>query len=127
MQRNHRAYRAVWTGRTSEHLSRSLARQRRVALTTSSETNPQETILHGTTKEPDGYERMIEKLAQMRKVYLRILPLTMVMYFLCYIDRINVSFAALTMNKDIGLMPGPTGSVPVHSTLAMSCSRSPAT
>ena len=39
----------------------------------------------------------------MRKVYLRILPLTMLMYFLCYIDRINVSFAALTMNKDIGL------------------------
>jgi MFS transporter, ACS family, tartrate transporter len=44
----------------------------------------------------------IEKSA-MRKVYLRILPLTVVMYFLCYIDRINVSFAALTMNKDIGL------------------------
>ncbi len=41
--------------------------------------------------------------AAMRKVYLRILPLTVVMYFLCYIDRINVSFAALTMNKDIGL------------------------
>ncbi len=44
----------------------------------------------------------IEKAA-MRKVYLRILPLTVVMYFLCYIDRINVSFAALTMNKAIGL------------------------
>lgn len=44
----------------------------------------------------------IEKSA-MRKVYLRLLPLTMIMYFLCYIDRINVSFAALTMNKDIGL------------------------
>jgi ACS family tartrate transporter-like MFS transporter len=44
----------------------------------------------------------IEKSA-MWKVYLRILPLTVVMYFLCYIDRINVSFAALTMNKDIGL------------------------
>jgi MFS transporter, ACS family, tartrate transporter len=44
----------------------------------------------------------IEKAA-MRKVYLRILPLTVVMYFLCYIDRINVSFAALTMNNDIGL------------------------
>jgi ACS family tartrate transporter-like MFS transporter len=44
----------------------------------------------------------IEKAA-MRKVYLRILPITVVMYFLCYIDRINVSFAALTMNKDIGL------------------------
>jgi ACS family tartrate transporter-like MFS transporter len=39
----------------------------------------------------------------MRKVYLHILPITVVMYFLCYIDRINVSFATLTMNKDIGL------------------------
>jgi ACS family tartrate transporter-like MFS transporter len=47
-------------------------------------------------------DNAIEKAA-MRKVYLRILPLTVLMYFLCYIDRINVSFAALTMNKDIGL------------------------
>ena len=27
----------------------------------------------------------------------------MLVYFFCYLDRINVSFAALTMNKDIGL------------------------
>jgi ACS family tartrate transporter-like MFS transporter len=48
---------------------------------------------------------MNDKIAKstMTKVYLRLLPLTVVMYFLCYIDRINVSFAALTMNKDIGL------------------------
>ena len=46
--------------------------------------------------------RTVEQSA-MRKVYLRLLPLTMLMYLLCYIDRINVSFAALTMNKDIGL------------------------
>ena len=39
----------------------------------------------------------------MRKIYLRILPLTMLLYLLCYIDRINVGFAALTMNKDVGL------------------------
>ena len=39
----------------------------------------------------------------MRKVCLRIIPLTMLMYFLAYIDRINVSFAALTMNRDIGM------------------------
>jgi ACS family tartrate transporter-like MFS transporter len=50
----------------------------------------------------------IEKAA-MRKVYLRLLPLTMLMYFLCYIDRINVSFAALTMNKDIGLTAAAYG------------------
>jgi ACS family tartrate transporter-like MFS transporter len=39
----------------------------------------------------------------MRKVYLRLLPLAVVVYFFCYLDRINVSFAALQMNKDIGL------------------------
>jgi ACS family tartrate transporter-like MFS transporter len=39
----------------------------------------------------------------MRKVYWRLLPFAIVTYFLCYLDRINVSFAALTMNKDLGL------------------------
>jgi len=39
----------------------------------------------------------------MRKVYRRLLPLTILVYFLCYLDRINVGFAALTMNKDLGL------------------------
>jgi ACS family tartrate transporter-like MFS transporter len=37
-----------------------------------------------------------------RKVYLRLLPLLFVCYFICYLDRINVGFAALTMNKDLG-------------------------
>lgn len=41
--------------------------------------------------------------ATMRKVYLRILPFAALTYFFCYLDRINISFAALTMNKDIGL------------------------
>jgi MFS transporter, ACS family, tartrate transporter len=39
----------------------------------------------------------------MRKVYLRVLPIAVVSYFFCYLDRINVGFAALTMNKDLGL------------------------
>jgi MFS transporter, ACS family, tartrate transporter len=39
----------------------------------------------------------------LRKVYWRLLPLALVSYFMCYLDRINVGFAALTMNKDIGL------------------------
>jgi MFS transporter, ACS family, tartrate transporter len=41
--------------------------------------------------------------ATMRKVYLRILPFAALTYFFCYLDRINISFAALTMNKDLGL------------------------
>src|SRR5438270_12634099 len=56
----------------------------------------------------DAMDDAIGKAA-MRKVYWRLLPLTMLMYFLCYIDRINVSFAALTMNKDIGLTAAAYG------------------
>ena len=39
----------------------------------------------------------------MKKVYLRLLPFCFILYFICYLDRVNVGFAALTMNKDIGL------------------------
>jgi ACS family tartrate transporter-like MFS transporter len=45
----------------------------------------------------------------MRKVYMRLLPLAMVVYFCCYLDRINVSFAALQMNADIGLTAAAYG------------------
>jgi ACS family tartrate transporter-like MFS transporter len=44
-----------------------------------------------------------------RKVYWRLLPLAILTYFLCYLDRINVGFAALTMNKDLGLDPATYG------------------
>jgi ACS family tartrate transporter-like MFS transporter len=45
----------------------------------------------------------------MRKAYLRLLPLAMIVYFFCYLDRINVSFAALQMNADIGLTAAAYG------------------
>ena len=38
-----------------------------------------------------------------RKALLRLMPLLLLSYFLAYIDRMNVGFAALTMNKEIGL------------------------
>lgn len=41
--------------------------------------------------------------ATLRKVYLRLVPFCFLLYILCYVDRINVSFAALTMNRDLGL------------------------
>src|SRR6201985_4035577 len=41
--------------------------------------------------------------ATMGKIYLRIFPFAALTYFFCYLDRINVGFAALTMNKDLGL------------------------
>jgi ACS family tartrate transporter-like MFS transporter len=48
-------------------------------------------------------QRPAVEQSTMRKVYWRILPITMAAYFLAYLDRINVGFAALTMNKDLGL------------------------
>ena len=54
---------------------------------------------------------MVRTLEQttMRKVYLRLLPFAILTYFLCYLDRINVGFAALTMNKDLGLTASTFG------------------
>jgi ACS family tartrate transporter-like MFS transporter len=45
-------------------------------------------------------EDMLRTVEQstMRTVYLRILPFAVLTYFFCYLDRINVGFASLTMN-----------------------------
>ncbi len=39
----------------------------------------------------------------LRKLTRRIVPFIMLLYFIAYLDRVNVGFAALTMNDDIGL------------------------
>jgi len=39
----------------------------------------------------------------MRKIFWRLTPLLMFLFTIAYVDRVNVGFAALTMNKDIGL------------------------
>jgi MFS transporter, ACS family, tartrate transporter len=41
----------------------------------------------------------------MRKVAFRIVPFIMLLYFVAYIDRVNIGFAALTMNQDLGFSP----------------------
>jgi len=45
----------------------------------------------------------------MRKVYLRLLPFAVLSYILAYIDRINVSFAGLTMRGDLEMSAGTFG------------------
>jgi ACS family tartrate transporter-like MFS transporter len=45
----------------------------------------------------------------MRKVYIRLLPFAVLSYVLAYIDRINVSFAALTMRDDLHMSAGDFG------------------
>ena len=37
-----------------------------------------------------------------RRISWRIVPFIMLLYFIAYIDRVNIGFAALTMNKDLG-------------------------
>src|SRR3954465_12890744 len=41
--------------------------------------------------------------ATMRKVSIRLPPFLMGCYLIAYLDRVNAGFAALTMNKDVGL------------------------
>src|SRR6202007_306866 len=41
----------------------------------------------------------------MRRISARIVPFVMLLYFIAFIDRVNIGFAALTMNKDLGFSP----------------------
>ena len=41
----------------------------------------------------------------MRKISLRIVPFIMILYFIAFVDRVNLGFAALTMNQDLGFSP----------------------
>ena len=50
----------------------------------------------------------VEKSA-MRKIYWRLLPFAVLSYFLAYIDRINVSFAGLTMRDDLNMSAAAFG------------------
>jgi MFS transporter, ACS family, tartrate transporter len=43
------------------------------------------------------------------KVSARLVPFLIVCFFVAYLDRVNVSFAALTMNKDLGLSASAFG------------------
>ena len=53
-------------------------------------------------------DETIEKSA-MRKIYIRLLPFAILSYFLAYVDRINVSFAALTMRGDLQMSAAAYG------------------
>ena len=59
----------------------------------------------GTTKSPWGEYVMPDELERttVRVVARRLLPLVFLLYLLSLIDRVNLGFAALTMNKELGL------------------------
>ncbi|SDV47002.1 MFS transporter [Chitinasiproducens palmae] len=50
-----------------------------------------------------------DEAATMRKVYRRLMPLLFAMMFFNYLDRINIGFAALDMNKALGFSPAVFG------------------
>ncbi|MEJ8810477.1 MFS transporter [Variovorax ureilyticus] len=56
---------------------------------------------HSLASQP--IEKSALEKATMRRVALRILPFLMLCYFIAYVDRVNAGFAALQMNKDLGL------------------------
>ena len=45
----------------------------------------------------------------MRKITLRIVPFIMLLYFIAFLDRVNIGFAALTMNAELGFSPAVFG------------------
>lgn len=47
--------------------------------------------------------------ATMRRVSWRLMPFLLAAYLLCYIDRVNVGFASLQMNKAVGIDPKTYG------------------
>src|ERR1700709_569542 len=38
-----------------------------------------------------------------RRVSLRVAPIVMLLYFVAFLDRVNIGFASLTMNRDLGI------------------------
>ena len=62
----------------------------------------QTTPLSSAGTQPPAVIEPLER-ETIRRVIWRLMPLLMLGYFCNYIDRVNVGFAALTMNKAIGL------------------------
>src|SRR5262249_26339314 len=55
-------------------------------------------------KNINGQNRMNAlETSTLGKVTKRLVPFLIICYFVAYLDRVNVGFAALTMNKDLGL------------------------
>ena len=56
----------------------------------------------------------------MRRVSWRLMPFLLLAYLICYIDRVNIGFAALQMNKAVGIDPKTYGLGAGISSLATS-------
>ena len=54
-------------------------------------------------------DRPIAQARAIRKIQIRLLPFLFLLYVVSYIDRINIGFAALTMNRELGITPEQFG------------------
>jgi MFS family permease len=59
--------------------------------------------------QPDGAVGAAIEAQAIRRTAVRILPLLMACYFIAYLDRVNLSFASLQMNKALGLTSSAYG------------------
>jgi len=50
-----------------------------------------------------------QQTAVVRRVFWRLMPFLLLAYLICYIDRVNVGFASLQMNKAVGIDPKTYG------------------
>ena len=58
-----------------------------------------------TTFAAPGAARSEIETSTIRAISWRLIPFLMLAYFFSYLDRVNVGFAALTMNADLGFSP----------------------
>jgi ACS family tartrate transporter-like MFS transporter len=56
---------------------------------------------------PEAADRIGARV--LRKLAWRILPFVVLLYFVSFLDRVNVGIASLTMNRDVGLSPAVYG------------------
>ena len=63
----------------------------------------------------------------LNRVAYRFIPFLMLCYFVNYLDRVNVGFAKLTMEADLGLSDTASDSARGFSSWPIFCSKSPRT
>src|ERR1700745_4472359 len=61
------------------------------------------TVMADTTVRLRAAERIGPADDAFRKVAWRLIPFMILLYFVAFLDRINIGIAALTMNKDLGI------------------------
>lgn len=67
------------------------------------------------------------RASAIRKLNWRLMPFLMACFLVAYLDRSNISVAALTMNADLGLTTAMYGLAAGLFFVTIRCSRSPAT